>query len=72
MLKISPQLAGALLTTGIDNSKVVETSGRNNEKLAKSDFTKPVRRAEESSFLTPNTRRAFSQLRQAFTKASIL
>ena len=29
-------------------------------------------RAEEFSFLTPNTRRAFTQLRQAFTEALIL
>ena len=31
-----------------------------------------MRRAEEPSFPTPNTRQAFTQLRQAFTKAPIL
>ena len=30
-----------------------------------------MREAEEPSFLTPDTRRAFIQLRQAFTKAPI-
>ena len=72
MLKTSPQLSDALPATGIDNSEVVRSSGRNKKKLAKSDFTKPVRRAEEPSFLTSNTRQAFTQLRQAFTKAPIL
>ena len=72
MLKMSPQPAGALPATAFDNSKVVGSSGRNEGKLAKSDFTKPVRRAEEPSFLTPDARRAFTQLRQAFTEAPIL
>ena len=56
MLKTSSQQAGALLATGVNNSKVIGSSGRNNEKSAKSDFIKPVRKAEESSFLTFNTR----------------
>ena len=72
MLKTSPQPAGALPATTVDNSEVVGSSGRNEGKSAKSDFTKPVRRAEEPSFLTPDARRAFTQLRQAFTEAPIL
>ena len=72
MLKTSFQLADALPATGIDNSEVVGSSSGNEGKSAKSDFTKPVRRAEEPSFLTPDARRAFTQLRQAFTEAPIL
>ena len=72
MLKTSPQPAGTLPATAVDNSKFVETSGGNERKSAKSDFTKPVRKAEEPSFLTPDARQAFTQLRQAFTKAPIL
>ena len=72
MLKTSPQPADTLSATGVDDRKVVRSSGRNKGKLAKSDFTKPVRRAEEPSFLTPNIRRAFTPLRQAFTEAPIL
>ena len=72
MLKTSLQPAGILPATAVDNSKVVGNNGGNERKSAKSDFTKPVRGAEEPSFLTPNTRRAFTQLRQAFTKAPIL
>ena len=72
MLKTSPQPAGALPANAVDDSEVVGSSGRNKGKSAKSDFTKPVRGAEEPSFLTPNARRAFTQLRQAFTKVSIL
>ena len=72
MLKTSPQPAGALAATGIDDIKIVGSSDRNKKKSAKSDFTKPVRGAEEPSFLTPDARRAFTQLRQAFTEAPIL
>ena len=72
MLKTSPQTAGALLATNIDDSEVVRSSGGNEEKLAKSDFTKPVHGVKEPSFLSPNVRQAFTQLRQAFTKAPIL
>ena len=72
MLKTSPQLAGALLATAVDDSKVVGSSGGNEEKSAKSDFTRLVHGAEEPSFLTLDARRAFTQLRQAFTKALIL
>ena len=72
MLKISLQLAGALPATGVDNSKVVGSSGGNDGKSAKSDFTKPICRAEEPSFLTFDARQTFTQLRQAFTKAPIL
>ena len=72
ILKTSPQPADALPATGVDDSEVIRSSGRNEEKLAKSDFTKPVRRVEEPSFLTPDARQAFTQLRQAFTEAPIL
>ena len=72
ILKTSPQPSGALPATGIDNGKVVGSSAENEGKSAKSDFTKPVRRVEKPSFLTPNTRQAFTQLRQAFTEALIL
>ena len=63
MLKTSPQPAGALPGTGVDNSKVVKSSGRNDGKSAKSDFTNPVCGAEKPSFLTSNARQAFTQLR---------
>ena len=63
---------GALPATGVDDSKVVRSSDRNNRKSAKSDFIKFIRRAEEPSFLISDIRRAFTQLRQAFTKAPIL
>ena len=63
MLKISPQLTGALPATGVDNSEIVGSSGGNEGKSAKSDFTKPMRGAEEPSFLTPTTRQAFTQLK---------
>ena len=56
ILKTSFQPADALPATGLDDSKVFGNSGENNIKSAKSDFTKPIRRAKESSFLTPNTR----------------
>ena len=56
MLKTSPQLAGALPATAVDDSEVVGNSGGNKGKLAKSDFTKPVYGAEEPSFLTLDTR----------------
>ena len=72
MLKTSPQPAVALAATAVDDSEVVGSSGRNEGKSAKSDFTKPMRGAEELSFLTPDARRAFTQLRQAFTEAPIL
>ena len=72
MLKTSPQLTDTLPATGIDDNKVVGSSGRNEGKSAKSDFTKPVRGVEESSFLNPDARQAFTQLRQAFTKALLL
>ena len=72
MLKTSPQPAGTLPATAVNDSKVVGSSDRNERKSAKSDFTKPVRGAEEPSFLTPDARRAFTQLRQVFTKAPIL
>ena len=72
MLKTSPQPADTLIATGVDDSKVVGSSGRNKGKSTKSDFIKPVRRAEEPSFLTPDTRWAFTPLRQAFIEAPIL
>ena len=63
MLKTSLQLAGTLPATGVDDSKVVGSSGGNKGKSAKSDFIKPVHRAEKPSFLTLNVRRAFTQLK---------
>ena len=71
ILKTSPLLVDTLPAIGIDDSEVVENSGRNEGKSAKSDFIKPIRGGEEPSFLTPNTRQVFTQLRQAFTKARI-
>ena len=56
MLKMSPQLAGTLPATSVDDSKVIGNNGGNKRKLAKSNFTKPVYRAEEPSLLTPNAR----------------
>ena len=56
MLKTSLQLTGALPATGIDNSEVVGSGSGNEGKSAKSDFTKPMRRVEEPSFLTPDAR----------------
>ena len=72
MLKTSPQPAGALPATAVDDSEVVGSSGGNEGKSAKSDFTKPVREAEEPSFLALDARQAFTQLRQAYTEAMIL
>ena len=60
MLKISPKPAGALPATGIDNSEVVGSSSRNDRKLAKSNSTKPMHRAEKPSFPTPDARQAFT------------
>ena len=70
-MKTSPQPAVALPATAVDDSEVVGSSRENEGKSAKSDFIKPVRGAEEPSFLTPEARRAFIQLRQAFTEAPI-
>ena len=61
-----------LLPINFDDGEVVNSSDENNRKLVKSDFIKPVCGAEEPSFLTPNAKQAFTQLRQAFTKAPIL
>ena len=72
MLKTNPQLADALPATAVDDNEVIRSSSRNERKSAKSDFIKPVHRVEEPSFLTPDARWAFTQLRQAFTKAPIL
>ena len=62
MLKTSFQLVGILPATGVDDSEVIGNSGGNNEKPAKSGFIKPMRKAEKPSFLTSNTRQAFTQL----------
>ena len=62
MFKTSFQLDGTLPATGIDNSKVVGISDGNDRKLAKSDFTKPLCRAEDPSFLTSDIRQAFIYL----------
>ena len=63
MLKTSLLLTGILPTTGIDDSKVVRSRGRNDKKSAKSDFSKPLHKVEEPSFLTLDTRRVFTELR---------
>ena len=57
---MSPQSAGALSATIVNDSKVVSSSSRNNGKLAKSDFIKPMCRVEKPSFLTPDARQAFT------------
>ena len=54
MLKTSPQLAGILLATNINNGKFISSSGINKKKLAKSDLTKHVCKAKKLSFLIPN------------------
>ena len=72
MLKTSPQPASALPATSVNNSEVIGSSSGNDRKSAKSDFTKPVRRVGEPSFLTLDAKQAFTQLRQVFTKAPIL
>ena len=56
ILKISFQPTGALPTTGVDNSKVVSSSDKNNRKLSKSDFIKPMHGVEEPSFLILDAR----------------
>ena len=71
ILKPSLQPTGDLLATSVDNSEVVRNGGGNDRKLAKSDFTIPVRGAEKYSFLTFDARKAFTQLRQAFIEAPI-
>ena len=68
---MSPHQTSTLLVNGIDDSKFVDSSGGNNRKLAKSDFTKPVQEAEVPSFLTLDARQTFTQLTQADTEASI-
>ena len=60
MLKMSSQPASALSATCIDDNKVVSSSDGNNRKSAKSNFTKPIYRAEEPSFLTSNAKQAFT------------
>ena len=71
-MKTSSQPAYALPATSLDDSKIVGSGGGNNKKSARSDFTKPMHGTEKPSFLTPNTRQAFIQLRQVFTEAPIL
>ena len=65
---MSLKLVDTLSATGVDNSKIVDSSGGKNRKLDNSDFTKPMRRAEEPSFLTPNTRLAFTKLRKCLLR----
>lgn len=60
MLKISLQLAYSLLFTGVNDSKVVSSGSRNNKKLTKSNFIKPIYGPEEYSFLTLNTKQIFT------------
>ena len=56
MLKASPHPAGVLLATSVDNSEVVGSSRKNDGKLVKSDFTKPICGVEEPSSLNPDIR----------------
>ena len=56
---MSPHLTCTLRATVINDSEVISSSGKNDRKLAKSDFTKPMYRTEEPSFLTPDTRLVF-------------
>ena len=60
MLKTSPKPADAAADTSVDDSKVIGSSERNNKKLAKSGFTRPMHKAEESSFPISEIRRAFT------------
>ena len=60
---MSRQPTGTLPATGVDNSEVVSNSSGNDRKLAKSDFTKAMRRAKKYSFLTFNARQVFTKLR---------
>ena len=53
---MSPQPANTLPVTSIDNNEVVGSSSGNDEKFAKSDFTKSLCRVEEPSFLTLDAR----------------
>ena len=60
ILKISPQPSSVLPAIRIDNRKVISSSGENDRKSAKSDFTKPVQRVEKPSFLTSDARQVFT------------
>ena len=60
MLKASLKPVGALPATEIDNSNFVGSSSKNDRKSAKSNFSKPMHKVKKSSFLTPNTRQAFT------------
>ena len=83
--KIAASLTSILKTTGSsdlaqrnDDDEVVGSGGDKNlskskkSKNAKSGIQTRIRATEEPTFLTPGTREAFNQLRQAFTKAPIL
>lgn len=63
MLKINTQLFNNLLFTSINNSKVISSNNKNNEKLTKFtklDFIKTVCKVEEPKFLTLNTKQTFT------------
>ena len=70
-MKTSAQLTSTLPVTSVDMSEIVCSNNKKNEKLAKSDFTKPVCTAKKCSFLIFNTRQVFTQLMQFFSRASI-
>ena len=57
---MKPQPTGALPDTGVDNNEIVSSNGRNNEKSPKSDFTKPMHKAEKSNFLSLDAKQAFT------------
>ena len=47
---------GPLTDTSVNNSKIIGNGSENNQKLAKSNFTKPIHEAKESSFFTLDAR----------------
>ena len=53
---MSLQPADILSAISVNNSEFISISNRNNRKLAKSDFTKLVRKAKKSNFPTSNAR----------------
>ena len=71
-MKTSSKLANTLLSTSIYNSKIISSSDKNKEKLAKSNFVKIICRTKKSCFLILDIRQAFTSLIQVFTKALIL
>ena len=76
MLKMTESLD---LAQGVDDNEVVGGGGSDKNlsiskklKNAKSGIQTRIRVTEEPTFLTPGTKKAFNQLREAFIKAPIL